>query len=243
MTQKSEKIKTATQNIKSHKIVLYHILEPINQQQIQQIKANGYFEPSKSALGGQSNGYYFFTTHGGATHHIETNRDSWVYGDDKHAYIIECEIDLNDVKYPIWKLDYEAMQDFLFDMIVDSGRKQKIKFNNIEIGVTDDNKLTILENKKFSKIKSFSADKHSGLVEQIADFLYTHNSEFKNTYDKLLQDVFMGVGENLELYAVKTTQKQKITNITQLDDKPVNTPVKTMSQSDKFWARYGKRNR
>ncbi len=241
MTEKSEKIQKASQNIKQKKIVLYHVIEPIDEQKIAQIKNDGYFAPSRSALGGQSNGYYFFTTRTGATNHIETNKDSWDFGDNKHAYIFECEIDSNTVKYPTWKLDYEAMQDFLFDMIVDAARDKKIKFDSTEITTTDDGKLTILENNKFSKISAFSPDRHSGLVEKIADFLYKHNSKFKNDYDKLLNDVFFGIGENPELYAVKTTEKHKITNITQLDNMAQKSPAQTNSQIDKFFARYGKR--
>jgi hypothetical protein len=241
MSEKSEKIQKASQNIKQKKIVLYHVVEPIDSQKLAQIKTDGYFNMSHNALGGQSNGYYFFTTHVGATHHVETNKDSWDFGDNKHAYIFECEIDSNTVKYPTWKLDYEAMQDFLFDMIVDAARDTKIKFDGTEVATTDDGKLTILENNKFSKISAFSPDRHSGLVEKIADFLYKRNQKFKDAYDKLLNKVFSGIGDNPELYAVKTTTKHKITNITQLDDTPQRVPAQQNSQIDKFFARYGKR--
>ena len=239
--RKIRKNENCIKKYKTEKIVVYHVIEPIDEQTLAQIKNSGYFNPSNNALGGQSNGYYFFTTHIGATHHVETNKDSWDFGDNKHAYIFECEIDSDTVKYPVWKLDYEAMQDFLFDMIVDAARDKKIKFNSTEITTTDDGKLTILENNKFSKISAFSPDRHSGLVEKIADFLYKHNSKFKNNYDKLLNDVFFGVGENKELYAVKTTTKHKITNITQLDNMAQKSPAQTNSQIDKFFARYGKR--
>ena len=74
MTEKSEKFKNASKNARQQCIVLYHVIEPVNQEQLEQIKSSGYFNPSKSALGGQSNGYYFFTTHQGAKHHIESNQ-------------------------------------------------------------------------------------------------------------------------------------------------------------------------
>lgn len=243
MSEKSEKIQKASQNIKQKKIVLYHVVEPIDSQKLAQIKTDGYFNMSHNALGGQSNGYYFFTTRTGATNHIETNKDSWDFSDNKHVCVFECEIDSNEIKYPIWKLDYEAMQDFLFDMIVYAARDTKIKFDGTEVAATDDGKLTILENNKYSKISAFSPARHSGLVEKIADFLYKRNPKFKDAYDKLLNKVFSGIGDNPELYAVKTTEKHKITNITQLDDTPQRVPAQTNSQIDKFFARYGNKRR
>lgn len=239
MTVKSEKFKDASKNARQQCIVLYHVIEPVNQEQLAQIKSSGYFNPSKSALGGQSNGYYFFTTHQGAKHHIESNQDSWVQSDDKRGYIFECEINLDTVKYPDWKLDYEAMQDFLFDMIERAAHKHAIKINDIEITASGDGKITILDGKKFSKISEFTAGRHSGLVEQVSDFLYSHDNQFRNDYDKLLTDVFLGIGENPELYAVKTANKHKITKITEIEPRP--SPTQQNSQIEKFWARYGKR--
>ncbi len=241
MDKKTIKIQNATNKIKQ-RIVLYHVLSPINQQQFNQIKESGYFKPSENALGGQSNGYYFFTTRQGAQYHIDSNKDMWEKGADKNAYIVECEIDRDDVKYPIWKLDYEAMQDFLFDMIYMVAQKHSINFDGLEIKVANDKKLEISDNGKFSRISSFSADIHSGLVERIADYLYKNNSNFKNAYDKLLQDVFAGNGNNQELYAVKTSKKQKITNITKIEIKtPEQQPQN--SQINKFFARYGRTRR
>ena len=242
MDSKAKQIRKAIDDMAKKEITLYHIIPQINKNQFAEIQKSGYFEPSKNALGGQSDGYYFFTTRQGAEHHIKTNKDLWNLGSDNHAFIAESVVDLSSVKYPNWKLDYEAMQDFLFDMIYDAASKQNIRVNNVEFRAGDDKKLIIFVGGKFSKIKSFSANKHSGLIEQVADFLYHHDKQFQRSYDNLLMDVFMGKGENQELYAVKTKEKQKITKITEIE-KDLETPKTTQSQTDKFFARYGRKGR
>lgn len=221
------------------KHILYHVIKPIDNKKLLEIKNNGCFFPSNNALGGQSNGYYFFTTFDGAKQHIETNKNLWNMSDSKKAYIIECEINSDDIKYPNWKLDYESMQDFLFDMIYNIALKHVIKFNNIEIKATD-NKLVIIHNNKFIKIKNFCASVHSGLVENISDFLYKNDTKFKDEYDKLLLNVFLGNGSNKELYAVKTSIKQTITKITEIKITPINKSNEN-SQISKYLTRYGKR--
>ncbi len=242
MNTKVEKMKKGIDNVKQRKIVLYHILSPITQQQFTQIKESWYFNPSQDALGGQSNGYYFFTTKSGAEYHIKTNKDMWDQDVEKQAYLVECEVDASAVKYPDWKLDYEATQDFLFDMIYNAAIKHIIKFDNIEIKALDDKKLTIIYDGTFSRIKSFSADKHSGIIEKTADFLYKHDKQFKSEYDKLLQDILLGKGDNQELYAIKTANKQKITKITEIENEPVAV-APTSSQINKFLSRYGRGKR
>ena len=97
--------------------------------------------------------------------------------------------------------------------------------------------MSILKKGRFSRIKSFCPSEHSGLVERASDFLYKHNKNFKKSYDDLMRNVFLGNGNNLELYAVKTQAKPKITKITQI--KPQEKPKTTVSQIDKFLARYG----
>lgn len=241
MNEKIEIFQQATKNILSRKVILYHLISPISEKDFLQIEQNGCFNPSTNALGGQSNGYYFFTTRKGAENHIQTNKDSWESVLGKKAYMVECEADIKSVKYPDWKLDYEALQDFFFDMIYNVAKKQHIKFDNVEITGTADKKLEISFNGKFSRIKSFSANDHSGLIEKISDFLYNHNEEFKNAYDKLLQDVFSGKGENQELYAVKTNIKPKIIKITKIELAEKTQP--TVSQIDKFLSRYGRGRR
>ena len=167
----------------------------------------------------------------------------WKSGVDKNAYIAECEIDMDDVKYPNWKLDYEAMQDFLFDMIYNAALEQDIICEDIKITALDSKKLALSYKKKFSRISGFSADIHSGLVEKIADFLYKNNSNFRNAYDKLLKDVLSGNGDDKELYAIKTTQKQKISKMTKIEKEQQNTQTVTQSQIDKFLSRYGRGRR
>ena len=242
MNTKSLRIQDAIQNIKNpnNKIILYHVITPISNEQFSKIKENGYFMPSNGALGGQSDGYYFFTTRHGADNHIATMKDTWENSPDKDAYLVECEIDSENLGYPVWKLDYESMQDFLFDMIYDSAHKKTIKFDNIEINALDDKKLSILKNGKFSRIKSFCANDHSGLIEKTTDFLYKHDNKFRQEYDRLLSDAFHGNGTNQDLYAVKTTNKQKITKITKIETKKPES-IKTNSQIDKFLSRYGGR--
>ena len=240
MNTKSEIMKKAVNDIKHRKVVLYHILKPISKTELLQIQKDGYFKPSKNALGGQTDGYYFFTTYNGAKHHIENEKDMWEKDSDKHAYIVESEVDLSDVKYPKWKLDYEAMQDFMFDMIYNAAVDKVIKFADVEISATDNRKLNILYKGKFSRIKNFCANDHSGLIEKTADFLYVHDKQFKKSYDELLQDVFSGKGANQELYAVKTIQKQKITKITEIKNSPSAIPSASNSQIDKFLLRYAK---
>jgi hypothetical protein len=239
MNTKSEKLHQAANKIKTHK-ALYHVITPISDEKLEQIKASGYFDKSKDALGGQSNGYYFFTTKTGVDNHIKTMQDSWYTSENKHPYIIECEINANDIKYPDWKLDYEAMQDFLFNMIYDAALRQSIKIDDIEITALENRKLSIIKNGKFSRIKSFTANEHSGLIEKVSDFLYKHNKEFKTSYDKLLSDVFFGNGSNQELYAVKTNTKQKITKITKIEKEPTAVQTQTNSQIDKFLSRYSR---
>lgn len=236
MDNKILKLKQATAKVK--KITLYHIITPINDEQFAQMQHDGFFNPSKNALGGQSNGYYFFTTYDGVEHHIKTMRDTWDLSNNKHVYIVECEINMDDIKYPNWKLDYEATQDFLFDMIYNVALIQKIKFDGIEISV-DNKKLNINVNGKFSRISEFNAN-HSGLIEQIADYLYKHNKQFQNEYDELLLNVFTGKGKNPELYAVKTTEQQKIANVIRIENKSTPLQPANDSQINKFFARYGK---
>ncbi len=243
MNIKTIKFNDAIAKANKQKIVLYHILSPISEQEFNKIQQNGYFNPSKNALGGQSNGYYFFTTRVGAENHIKSNQNSWDFNDNKTAYIIESEIDLSDVKYPTWKLDTEAMQDFLFDMIYDAAKNKEIKINNLRITAGDKKTLNIFKNEKISRVKDFCANDHSGTVEQVSDFLYRNDKNFQQQYDKLLSDVFLGVGENLELYAVKTANKQKITNITKIENKTDAPAPNKNSQINKFMSRYGNRRR
>ena len=242
MDDKVSKFKNAENSVKSGLITLYHVIVPVTDKQFAQIQSNGYFNPSQNALGGQSNGYYFFTTVQGAKNHIETNQDLWDTTNDKHAYLAECTVNLDSVKYPDWKLDYESMQDFLFDMIYDAACTQSIKFDDIEISAGDDKKLIILNNGKFSRIKNFCANDHSGLIEQVTDFLYNHDKHFKTAYDKLLRDVLSGIGENKELYAIKTTKRQKITKLTRIEHAQHAQTNHDNSQINKFLARYKSRN-
>ena len=242
MNKKTIKIQNATDKIKQM-VTLYHIISPIDLQKFNEIQTCGYFKPSENALGGQTNGYYFFTTYQGAQYHIDSNKDIWEKSPDKDAYIVECEININDIKYPIWKLDYEATQDFLFDMIYDAAKEQDIIFDDIKVSALDAKRLALSYKGKFSRIKNFSADIHSGLVEKIADYLYKYNNNFRNSYDGLLKDMLNGNGDNKELYAIKTTQKQKIARITKIENEPINTPTITQSPIDKFLSRYGRGRR
>lgn len=236
---KAIKLNDAENKLKLKNITLYHIITPVNDADFNQIKQSGYFNPSKNALGGQSNGYYFFTTHQGALNHIQTMKDTWENSADKNAYLAECTINADDIKYPNWMLDYEAMQDFLFDIIFEAATKKNIKFENIEISTNDNRTLNISENGKFSRIKSFTANNHPGLVERVSDYLYKHDNNFKQEYDKLLMDAFLGNGEYQNLYAVKTKNKQKITRISKIEKEPT-VPKQQNSQINKFWERYGK---
>lgn len=239
MNDKASSFQNAVNDLKKQKITLYHVMSPIDEQTISKIKEDGYFNSSKNALGGQSDGYYFFTTKTGANYHIKTMRDTWDNSPNKNAYILECEINSDDIKYPDWKLDYEATQDFLFDMIYDVAYKKPIKFNGMEISTSENQKLNIINNGKFSRIKSFSANEHSGIIEKLSDFLYKHDIEFKQKYDTLLKDIFLGIGDNCELFAVKTQKQQKITRITKIEQEPP-APSATNSQISKFLSKYGK---
>ena len=240
MSEIADKLKYATDKIKSKKIVLYHVFAPITDTEFNQIKQSGVIGVSKSTLGGQSNGAYFFTTRAGAQNHIKDMQDTWGNDSNKNAYLAETEIDLSSVHYPTWKLDYEAMQDFLFDMIYDVACQSEIKFSGIKIGATNNKILTVTNNGVYSRLSGFVPDKHSALVEKIADYLYSHNAGFKQQYDKLLTDVFLGYGDNQDLFAVKTSMPQKITKITKLEIEP-SAPTISNSQINKFLSRYGQR--
>ena len=235
-----EKLKSATDKIKSKEIILYHVITPIDDATFNQIKQSGYFNPSHNALGGQSNGYYFFTNRQAAEYHIETMQDTWETDPAKRAYLAECKINLADVKYPDWQLDYEAMQDFLFDMILDAAKNNPISFDDIKISASENKTMQLSVNGKFSRIKSFNASNHSGIVERVSEFLYQNNKDFRRKYDDLLNEVFCGTGENQNLYAVKTKTKHKITNLTKIEQTP-NTTIATNSQINKFLSRYGKK--
>ena len=240
MESKASQFIAATNNLKSKKIVLYHIITPIDDEKLKEIQESGYFDRSRGALGGQSDGYYFFTTRAGAEYHVKNMRDTWEKTPNKHAYIVECETDFKDLKYPTWKLDYEAMQDFMFEMIYNVANKHDIKFGKIKISA-ENKKLIIYNGDKFSKISEFNANDHSGLIEQVTDYLYTSDKKFKYDYDMLLHNVFVGNGENPELCAVKTEQKLKITNITKIENETPEPPVPSNSQINKFLSRYGTR--
>ena len=240
MNTTAEKLKSATDKVKSKDITLYHVITPIDNATFNQIKQSGYFNSSQNALGGQSNGYYFFTNHQAAQNHIDTMQDTWENTPNKQAYLAECKVDFNNVKYPEWQLDYEAMQDFLFDMIMDAAKNTNISFDNIKISVAENKTLILSVNGKFSRIKEFNPNSHSGLVERTSDFLYKCNPEFRQKYDNLLKETFFGTGENQNLYAVKTKIPQKITNITKIEQKPDAQTI-TNSQIHKFLSRYGKK--
>lgn len=240
MDEKKLIFQNATQKLASRKITLYHLIAPINATDFERIKAAQSFNMSKNALGGQSDGYYFFTTRKGLDNHINTMRDTWDTSDNKHAYIVESNVILYDVKYPKWKLDYESMQDFLFDMIYNAALRKPININGIKAEALDNKRLSILHDGKFSKIKKFTPSIHSGLVETISDYLYKSDKIFQNEYDKLLMDVFMGNGEDIELYAVKTTDAPIITNITKIENQTTIPQTIQNSQISKFMARYGR---
>lgn len=240
MNTTTEKLKSATDKIKSKSVTLYHIITPIDDATFNQIKQSGYFNPSKNALGGQSNGYYFFTNRQAAEHHIETMQDTWETAPAKRAYLAECKIDFSAVKYPEWQLDYEAMQDFLFDMILDAAKNNTISFDDIKISAIDNKTMQLSVNGKFSRIRKFNPNSHSGIVERVSEFLYQNNKDFRRKYDDLLNEAFCGTGENQNLYAVKTKTKQKITNITKIEQTPT-VAVAPSSQISKFLSRYGKK--
>ena len=238
MNIKATQFYQGNRQLKSDKIILYHVITPIDEAEFQRIRQSGYFNPSRGALGGQSNGYYFFTTRQGAQNHIQTMKDSWEITPGKSAYIAECEINPADIQYPKWMLDYEAMQDFMFDMIYDAARRTPIKFDGTEIKAMDKKALEITANGKFSRIRNFCANDHSGLIEKVADYLYVHDTEFKQKYNKLLNEAFLGTGDNQNLYAVKTKEKQKITKITKIGNEPDTISQSKNSQISKFMERY-----
>lgn len=242
MNTTTEKLKSATNKIKTKNITLYHVITPIDDATFNKIKTTGYFNPSQNALGGQSNGYYFFTNVQATQNHIKDMQDTWEHNPEKHAYIAECKIDYKDIKYPDWQLDYEAMQDFLFDMILDVVKNNNINFDDIKITTNDNKTLQLSVNGKFSRLKEFTPNSHSGIVERISDFLYHANKDFQKKYDDLLKETFLGNGENQNLYAVKTKNRQKITNITKIENKQ-NIQPENNSQINKFLARYSKKRR
>ena len=239
---KAEKFQSAQNKIeKSEQRIVYHIIAPKYKEQIEEIKKD-YFKPSENALGGQSNGHYFFTNMIAVNHHINDTKEQWKLS-NKNIYLVECAVDSHTVKYPTWKLDYEAMQDFLFDMIYDAACEHPIKFENIEIKAENNHMLGLSVNGNFKRIREFTANYHSGIIEQIADHLYKNNTNFCNAYDKLLQDALFGRGDNQELYAIKTLTKPKIINIVPIETQSHDTPNITQSgpsQIDKFRARYSK---
>lgn len=240
---KSDKFNDARNKLQNKtKIILYHIIAPKYDEQIEEIKQSGTFKPSQNALGGQSNGYYFFTNMTAVNNHLNETKQSWKETPNKTAYIAECEVKPDTIKYPEWKLDYEAMQDFMFDLIYDAAHRQTIKHKNITITATDKHSLKIITGNKFKQIRQFNANEHSGIIEKIADHLYQHDNEFQIAYDRLLQDALYKHGNNSELYAIKTQTPQTITKITPIEKTAQNTVPQqnTTSQIDKFRARYNK---
>ena len=127
-------------------------------------------------------------------------------------------------------------------MILDAAKNSTICFDDIKISASENKIMQLSVNGKFSRIKSFIASKHSGIVERVSEFLYQNNKDFRRKYDDLLNEAFCGIGIYQNLYAVKTKTKHKITNITKIEKTP-DTHITTSSQINKFLSRYGKKRR
>lgn len=221
-----------------NKVTIYHLTKPMTADAAAIFAADlnkNIKLPPRAPLGGQSNGYFFFTTRDSADNHavFQQETKSLTTDSETNLYMIKSLVDINTIKYPTWQLDYEATKDLFFEIIFNRANISPIKFGDIVISATD-KALQIQIGKNFKRLREFKPE-HSGLIEKIVVHLYKTEKTFKNKYDNLLQDIIMGRGDDITAFAIKTTKCPNLISC----EKVENTiqPLKT-SQIAKWCAKY-----
>ena len=222
------------------KIKIYHLTKPMTAQQAADfsVDLNANIKlPPIPPLGGQSNGFFFFTTYQAACNHAEFQQEtqSLTTQSDKNLYMITSNVDISDIKYPNWQLDYEATKDYFFEIFFNRANIVPIKFDDVIISVKD-NTLQIQDGKKFMKLRNFKPE-HSGLIEKIVAYLYNNESVFRQKYDELFTNIVNGQGDNFSIFAIKAKQCPTLNSCDKIENKipPVNT-----SQIKKWHAKYNR---
>ena len=218
---------------------LYHIISnPMTAEQAADYKLTAESIASKQVpLGNQSGGYFFFTTRDGVADHAKFSQETSGLTTDsnKNIYVVQAKVDINDIKYPAWQLDYEATRDYFFDLFLARAAIDPIKFDEITISAKD-KVLQIQNGKKFMKLREFMPE-HSGLIEKIVAHLYAKEKSFQNKYDEFLQKVVLGADTDTTYFAIKTTKCPTLVSYEKIENtiKPVQS-----SQIAKWRARYQK---
>ena len=191
--------------------------------------------PPVAPLGGQSNGFFFFTTRHGADNHAKFQQElkSLTTASTTNLYMTTAQIDNTDIKYPTWQLDYEATRDCFFELFLNYTAQKPIKFQDVIISANNKT-LQIQDGKKFMRLREF-APEHSGLIEKVVAYLYTQNKTFQIEYNRLLQNVIMGNGDDTTGFAVKTTKCPPLLSCTKINN--TIQPIQS-SQIAKWFDRY-----
>ena len=116
-------------------IKLYHIISnPMTAEQAADYKLTAEsIESKQTPLGNQSGGYFFFTTRDGVADHAKFIQETSGLTTDsnKNIYVVQAKVDINDIKYPAWQLDYEATRDYFFGLLLARAAIAPIQFDNI----------------------------------------------------------------------------------------------------------------
>ncbi|NCB49744.1 MAG: hypothetical protein EOM53_03605 [Alphaproteobacteria bacterium] len=212
----------------------------LSPKEAQSIRDTKTFSADRECLGGQSSGFYFFSTQEGIDSQMEFNETKVKGEAGTSRYILQAEVPVEDIKYPNWKLDTEAMKDPLFKMIFFQAKKQSFTFENITVDVQR-NKLSILKETSYNLYRSFTPDM-SGVVEKIADYLYETRPDFKKTYDTFLSAVAAGKETPFDksTYALKSTKCPPIIKVEEYHSKPKELEASEPSRIDLFYKKYVK---
>lgn len=226
--------------IHMQKITLYHLTKPMTPEQVAIFASDlnkNITLPPTMPLGNQSNGFFFFTTRDGVDNHIKFQQEkkSLTTASATNLYLTTAQIDLKDAKYPNWQLDYEATRDYFFDLFLKYFTATQSKFQGITISVNK-NTLQIQNGEKFMRLREFGAE-HSGLIEKLVQYLYLKDKNFQIEYNKLLQDIMTGKGDDTTGFAVKTTKCPILLSCEKIEN--TIQPVQS-SQIAKWFNRYSK---
>ena len=220
--------------------IIYHLTKPMTPDQAAAFSKDlnkNIVLPPIEPLGGQSNGFFFFTTQQGADNHSKFQQEynSLTTASATNLYLTTAQIDTKDVKYPDWQLDYEATRDYFFDLFLKYYDSESIKFQDVIVSVN--NKiLQIQDGKKFMRLREFGPE-HSGLIEKIVKYLYPRDKKFQFEYDKLLHTVITGQGKDTTSFAIKTTKCPPFLSCEKIDN--TIQPIQS-SQIAKWFDRYKK---
>ena len=220
------------------KVTIYHLTKPMTADQANLFAADlnkNITLPPIAPLGNQSNGFFFFTTRQGADNHAKFQQElnSLNSASLTNLYMVSAQIDTKDVKYPTWQLDYEATRDYFFELFFNIASQQAIKFQDVVVS-TNGKVLQIQDGTKIMKLRDYSPE-HSGFIERVVAYLYLKNKKFQDDYNKLLQNVMLGNGDDTVGFAVKTTKCPKLVSFEKINN--TIQPIQS-TQIAKWFDRY-----